>query len=88
MHTLVPSFAKVVKHRPYHLDKKFMQVFGSQGTRSDKHLEQFRDVAAELAMFDGFRFITLFKFLKDTLIGCNEGYVSESMALVIFGRLV
>lgn len=88
MHRLVPSLAKVVDFRRYRLNSTSTQVFGIQETCIDTHLKWFRDVAADFVMFVGSRPITLLKFFKHTKMGLYEAHVSESMDVVMFGRLV
>lgn len=66
----------------------FAQVFGSQGTRIEKHLRPFRDVAANVSMFGGSRPVTLFRFFKNIRTGFNKVYVSEVIALVMSGSLL
>lgn len=88
VHTLVPSFARVADYRHYRLDNMSVQVSGSQGTRTDKKLKRFGDVATNFSMFDDSRSITLLKLLKDFRIGFNKAHVSEGTAVVMFACLV
>lgn len=63
------------------------QAFGSQDTCIDKQLERFRDVAADISLFESSRSILLFKLLKDIWTSSNNASVFKGMDLVMFGRL-